>query len=419
MYIDFYSDRSGNIAIMTGIMVFILLIIGGASVDFIRATSLKSELQSVMDGAVLAAANPVSTSSNAEDIATEYFNVNFDATKYDLTETDINLNIQTQETFTGLRVTGTVDAALPTHFIKLLKVFGATGFETLDVNTRSGAGFSKTNLEISLVLDISGSMLDDGKIDLLRDVGSEFVENILEDDDSSISINLIPFAGNVNLGDLFDDHADPDDYTAPAAKPCLFYLASDFDDQPIAGIREIVDQDDIFDNDNVDECALAPIQLNSSNKIALSNAISSFAPVHGTNTDSHIGMLWGIKALSPALAGTVGGDFAERPVAYTDADTTKIIIMMSDGDVRATENVEGVDSDQDAEVLGLALCNEAKDNDILVFTIGFDITSGSDADEFLRGCASNNSQYFLVEGLDLEAAFDSIAITVDNLRIQE
>lgn len=415
----FYSDRSGNVAIMTGIMVFILLIIGGASVDFIRATSLKSELQSVMDGAVLAAANPASTSSNAEDIATEYFNINFDPAKYNLTDVDINLSIQTQETFSGLRVTGSVDTALPTHFIKLLTVFGATGLETLDISTRSAAGFNRSNLEISLVLDISGSMLDDGKIDLLRDAGSEFVENILEDGDSSISINLIPFAGNVNLGDLFDDHADPADYTAPAAKPCLFYLASDFDDQPIAGTREIVDQDDIFDNDNVDECALAPIQLNSSNEIALSNAISSFAPVHGSNTDSHIGMLWGLKALSPALAGTVGGDFADRPVAYNDSDTTKIIIMMSDGDVKATENVEGVDSHQDAEVLGLAMCDEAKDNNILVFTIGFDITTGSDADEFLENCASNTSQYFFVEGLDLEAAFNSIAITVDNLRLQE
>ena len=63
------------------------------------------------------------------------------------------------------------------------------------------------------------------------------------------------------------------------------------------------------------------------------------------------------------------------------------------------------------------VCDVAKENNILVYTIGFDINSGGDSDHLLEYCATASSYYFFVEGLDINSAFEDIAASLNALRI--
>ncbi len=62
-----------------------------------------------------------------------------------------------------------------------------------------------------------------------------------------------------------------------------------------------------------------------------------------------------------------------------------------------------------------AICEAAKDEDITIFTIGFD--TDWEEEQILKKCASQDSFYFDVEGLDLSDAFASIAREISKLKL--
>jgi len=64
------------------------------------------------------------------------------------------------------------------------------------------------------------------------------------------------------------------------------------------------------------------------------------------------------------------------------------------------------------------LCDAAKAQNVVVFTIGFGINGGK-AKRDLENCASGPSNYFQVDGLDLRNAFEAVATTVSKLRLTQ
>ena len=65
----------------------------------------------------------------------------------------------------------------------------------------------------------------------------------------------------------------------------------------------------------------------------------------------------------------------------------------------------------------LEVCDNAKDNNVLVYTIGFAINS-SNIQSLLSECASEEDNYFNSPSASaLEAAFGSIATDLSNLRL--
>ena len=64
-----------------------------------------------------------------------------------------------------------------------------------------------------------------------------------------------------------------------------------------------------------------------------------------------------------------------------------------------------------------AICQAAKDQGIMVFTIGFEApAAGKDV---LLKCASSDSHYYDVKGLEIADAFASIASAIRQLRLTE
>ena len=63
------------------------------------------------------------------------------------------------------------------------------------------------------------------------------------------------------------------------------------------------------------------------------------------------------------------------------------------------------------------LCTLAKANGVVVFTIGFDISSSSSAYTEMRNCASSIGHFYDVQGFELDSAFGQIAGTLSKLKL--
>jgi hypothetical protein len=61
------------------------------------------------------------------------------------------------------------------------------------------------------------------------------------------------------------------------------------------------------------------------------------------------------------------------------------------------------------------ICDAANDQNILVFAIGFEAPAGGQA--VMQYCATSDAHYYDVDGIEISDAFDSIARTINSLRL--
>ena len=406
-----YYQR-GNIAIMTSLLIFLLFAIGGGAVDFIRYTTIRSELQSAADSAVLAAASLTNTQPPVT-VANDYFDINFDKDHFGLDAVSF-LPVVEENTATRRTISASASTSIPTLFLGVLPLNAAGDrWNVLEIKVTSRATQSEQFIELALVLDISGSMAG-AKIANLRTAADSFVTDMLTATASGqTSISIIPFSANVNIDPILSTYADLSGHTLPLSRPCVHYLDTDYNTNTFSGLRPPVDQ---TSTDARHRCAPTPVILNTDNSATLSTLIGSLTA--DANTDAHMGLMWGAKALSPNFQGMLGGTFPGRPRAY-GSDTLKALVVMTDGNLNPQADALGIQDVPESEAQFNALCAELKNNGVIVYSIGFDITAGSAADIILQNCASNLSQYFFVEGLDVTAAFEGIAASLKNLRISE
>ena len=404
---------------LTAIAFVILMLFAGGAVDYIRYTTTRAELQAATDSAVLAASS-LSQTRPPVDVAQEYFDSNFDPTRTDLVNVQFDTRVITNSA-TSRAIESTATAELPTIFLQMIRFLpGAGEFDSIPINVESQAVENVQALEVALVLDYSRSMLGP-KIANLEVAASQFIDSLFDQSNpNQLSMSIVPFSTNVNLGPEIAETlnvAAVFDGTPP--KYCVFYEDEDFNSERITETRDPVGQSSVVVNDrddilSRDRCGEVEMLLNSQSRADLKDVVTNVTLARAT--DSHIGMMWGAKALSPTMRGFTGGDFSDRPMAYDD-DVLKILVMMTDGNVFPVIDEDGVFDQAKTGQQFIDVCNDAKMNNVLVYTIGFEITAGSTADLQLQECASNVSQYFLVEGLDIQAAFDGIAASIRALRI--
>nr|QQZ50741.1 hypothetical protein JKL49_04980 [Phenylobacterium glaciei] len=154
-------------------------------------------------------------------------------------------------------------------------------------------------------------------------------------------------------------------------------------------------------------------------------------------TNIPLGLVWGWHALAPAGPFTLGSP-------YGTAHVRKIIILMTDGENTMNnpsrsgesnasfygglgyiwQNMLGTTS-TDGAVRASAiddrlklLCTAVKNRDIVIYTVRVEVTSGTST--LLQDCASTPDKFYDVQNVsDLQAAFDAIAGSIDNLRLSK
>ena len=186
----FIGDKSGTTAVIFGFALIPLAFAVGTAVDYSRAASTRTSLQSALDAALLAGAveaakgTPASTIPN---IVNSYF------------QTNSGLNgaakLDTQVDTTAGTVAGTAQYALDMAFMKM------AGINSLNIGATSEASYSVGLSEVALALDTTGSM-SGVKIEAAQKAANDLVDSLFSMPNASqnLCVSLVPFTYYVNVG---------------------------------------------------------------------------------------------------------------------------------------------------------------------------------------------------------------------------
>jgi hypothetical protein len=502
------------------LMVFILMVaVAGIAIDIMRYETQRVQLQYTLDRSVLAAAS-VTQPLNPTDVVENYFEISG--------LQNYRLSVDVEEGLNFRRVEAYAELEVPTLFMHMF------GVRVLTSPAEGAAEEVIQNVEVSLVLDISGSMGWGSKMTNMQTAARDFVsEMLLANEDGHgnlVSISIIPYNGMVNLGEplesvftLSDEHTE---------SSCVRFTDEQYTRTNVDIGEEIEriahwDFDDYFQYDDFDSpyCptdqygAILPFEHDED---VLHDFIDDLNADGWTAID--LGMKMAVSLIDPSSrdrindlvdAGLVHPDYEDRPTDYGDPETIKVIVLMTDGentnqydirqpyksgfspifyhadDDRYSVQVASRDDDEDFwisngepdewsgywsdepykgdESIALSwpylwanytgryiseryltipaqqsgdwglrnqihsngdelyagrtqadnnlrnICDAANDQGILVFAIGFEAPAGGQA--VMQYCATSPSQYYDVQGIEISDAFDSIARTINSLRL--
>lgn len=429
----FSNDQSGNVAIIVAVCFVPLLVLAGGATDIARHESYRVQLQDGVDRAVLAAASLTQTQPVEKTVNAYLSSLPFIA--------DVDVQFQTTNSTNVRQVTVVATYTMETAFLPLI------GIETIDVTSRATAIEKRQNIEISLVLDISGSMRygSPTRISLLKPAAKQFIDTILNEQSAAYtSVSIVPYAGSVNPGAMaFDGLKVPRRHNYSS---CVEFIASDYS----GGMVQFDQRSQVPHFTNAHQgvnypglgwpwCPLEDTAISyiSNNPNYLKSRIDALKMYDGTGTA--IAIKWGMLLLEPAARPMVAvaaannmvpAQFANRPAAFDDPNTIKFIVLMTDGDIteqrrpkhydypRAKEQDNNTSQNRNSARDSMyAVCNRAKANGVIVFTIGFQV-SGQGRSE-MQNCASSISHFYDVSGINIDAAFQSIATAIQKIRLTE
>lgn len=175
------------------------------------------------------------------------------------------------------------------------------------------------------------------------------------------------------------------------------------------------------------QCPDQLIQPLTSNKTTLHNLIGDLDTSGATA--GQIGTAWGWYTVTPNFNSLWPSSSAG---AFNDNDLLKAVIIMTDGEFN-TSYCSGVVS-QDSSNGGSnrincnadngdpfdqteELCAAMQAQDILIYTVGFQMDPNGRGAEVLNGCATSGSAFLPASGADLTEAFKAIGRDITRLRI--
>ncbi len=193
----FARSRKGNVAMMAGIALPVLLMISAGAIDLHHAAKVKSELQDALDAATLAAARSNYTAaSDIQRVGMASLKANmpnyFKDGGGDVASFTLPSRYQVQATATVQVKTIIANVFLPPY--------GKLFDDYLPMSASSDVLRASRNVEVAMALDITGSMASYMKD--LKDAAKELVGIVVQGDQQVFQtrVALIPYAAGVNAG---------------------------------------------------------------------------------------------------------------------------------------------------------------------------------------------------------------------------
>ncbi|WP_413870601.1 pilus assembly protein TadG-related protein [Albidovulum sp.] len=337
----FRREEEGSLIIF-GLFAFVMmLLLAGVSLDLMRFEERRTTLQNTIDRAALAAADLRQTLAPKE-VVKDYFK------KAGLTPPADGDIIVTQGTLSDYRkVEIKVSENMPTWFMALV------GVKTLSTPAASTAEESVGQIEISLILDISGSMNSNNRLKNLKPAAKSFVDQIFDSTEpGKVSISIIPYATQVAMSNdltsyfnITNEHGYSNCVEFESSKGDFNTTAVSLDKSSGARVYQRNGHFDPFykaSPPTLTNCAAATnrqILPFSGNRSQLKTYIDNLTAEGNTSID--IGLKWGAALLDPSMqpvvtgmigSGKLPGAAAGRPFAFDDSDALKIIVLMTDGE---------------------------------------------------------------------------------------
>ncbi|MFN3213871.1 MAG: pilus assembly protein TadG-related protein [Henriciella sp.] len=159
-----------------------------------------------------------------------------------------------------------------------------------------------------------------------------------------------------------------------------------------------------------DECRnIEPVEL-TNNRSTLSTYITSLTA--GGWTAGHLGIAWTWYLVAEDWNTIFTGD--AMPLDYTEPDSAKIVILMTDG----AFNTEIFPGQGSSDSQARDICDNIKLKDIKVYSVA--LNAPDSGKEVLEYCATGPGYYFEPEnGAELKDAYRQIAVSISDLRISK
>ena len=454
----FATSERGSISIMAGIAAIPLLVAGGAAIDFERAVNAKAQLLVSLDSAALYAASlpttdPTALTTAAQMYVQQNYHNNGDAVLS-------NFAITTS----GTTVTATGQVKLTNYFMSIV------GIPTTTVVANSVADKMGINLEVSLVLDNTGSMgstnpqTGNTAIADLRTSATKFVNMVMPATQGTFytKIAAIPYNNSVNPGSMAAAAAARGGYLAGTSTTSGYtYLKyTNMNNSKVTsgaitqcvterlGAQAYTDASATLNplgrqySTGTNPCSVTAMLPLSTSAATLNATIASMSSAN--YTAGQTGVAWGWYTLSPNI-GLFSG--ASLPSGYDKLTTTdltqkvkKIMVLMTDGEYNSAY-ADGVFSGQlpsyssyinynwnevnikapnnnYAIPQATAVCAGIKATGIEVYVITFQLDpSHAERVAFINSCATDAAHVIDADHTSLDAAFTLIANNIKNLRL--
>lgn len=205
-------DRSGNVAIVFTFLTPVLLAVAGGAVDMARWIDGNTRTRTAIDAAVLAGARQLRVDpTNSDKALALALAVYTENVKKRLSLSTDTIAFKLTDDQQGVTATGS--AYLKTTLLNIV------GIDSMPLLNGAGSefpvakigvgGFGGSNLEVAIMLDVTGSMCDDGngpcttgtKIDGLKAAAKDLINIVVSADQSKFTSRaaLVPFSTRIRV----------------------------------------------------------------------------------------------------------------------------------------------------------------------------------------------------------------------------
>jgi Flp pilus assembly protein TadG len=425
----FAGSRNGAVAMYFALAAVPLFGLAGAALDYSRVISTRTRLQAALDATALALSKKAAleTAAQLQSDATTLFKSEFQST--DAKNASITA---TYSTTGGFSVTVKGSAQVTGYFSPIV------GVQTFNVSSTSTVTWGGARLRVALVLDTTGSMADNGKIDALKTATTNLLSQLKSSATTAadVYVSIIPFTRDVNIGssNYSQSYIDWTDWNAnngtcagggstqsscsgtwtPASQSTWNGCVTDrgTDAGPSSGAYDtnvltpsISTSGTLFTAEQYAYCPAQMIPL-TNNWNALNAEVQTLSP--NGNTNQTIGFVHGWMSL------VGGGPYPAPPAMASGYTYYQVVIILSDG-----LNTEDRWSSSQSYVDGREnlACTNAKATGVIVYSIQVN-TSGDPVAAALQNCATSSSYFYEVTSSGaINAIFQQIGTQLSKLRV--
>jgi Flp pilus assembly protein TadG len=473
----FIEDRSGNFAVITAAILTTILLSVGFGINTAQMVLTRSNLLNALDSAVTSTARDLTTGAIPEDDAEKtvkaflFTNGGTGFASADKISLDSLVVDHTAKTVTA---TASVNISL------LFPLFGAADSQKISVT--SAALYSDKQVEVAMMLDLTGSMAKTkytDKIGDLRLAATNAVKTMLGNQNTNnprVRVALVPYASGVNVGALvnnvYAETSSSSDLPPVAGSKLLVsktgskalplfatyksivasayphsdncaterkdrYGNADFSADGPDTVRAdkagkqyyaLVNRDNGLKGSGMNACPAAKLIPLTTDENALLDSIGAFNA--NGYTAGAVAVQWTYYMLSPEWRSAIkNAGLGDGPADPNPEKIAKVAILMTDGQFNtAYAGVSGNYNNQGNVSRGNAesICANMKRDGIEIFTIGFSLPSNeaSEARNVLQNCSSPDKpgiQHFfdVSTGTELDQAFQSIIANTERVALTQ
>ncbi len=346
---EFKRCDEGSLVVFGLVMLVLMIMIGGVAVDVMRYEARRTELQNTLDRSTLAAAS-LTQKKDPTAVVRDYF------LKAGILDTLKSVQVTQGLNFRNVDASAVSDTN--PLFLHMMEI------DKLDAAGHSTAEQRINNVEIMLVLDVSGSMKGNSKLVNLKAAAKSFVSTVLTNDvEHKISIGIVPFNGQVNLGPVLASKFNIVDQNGTTDRWCVDLPASTYTSLTISRTDPLTQtaNADTYTGSGTTAptetnkwCPSAPAITSNANIVRM--PIQDIATLQGYidglqavgATSINAGLKWGMALMDPSMqglyneymvAGLMPATMAGRPLSYDHEDAMKVVVLMTDGEHFAEERM--------------------------------------------------------------------------------